>query len=165
LVDRGAAMPPVVVMAVHPGAADQASLAMLLGELHTAVKSGTAALPAPGDGLNYSDWLSWLQEHADRQAAGPGLAALEAPAMRDAALPAPDSAAAALRISARLALPAALSDALCGQAAMQLAVTPLDMLAAALSCALDAEPGHVLLEALDTPRHLPDDAPDTHHIV
>src|SRR3546814_17002716 len=33
LVDRGAAMPPVVVLAVHPGAADQARLALLLSEL------------------------------------------------------------------------------------------------------------------------------------
>src|SRR3546814_10107973 len=48
---------------------------------------------------------------------------------------------------------------------MQLAITPLDMLAAALSCALDAGEGLVLLEALDTPRHLPDDAPDAHRIM
>ncbi|AEC21905.1 amino acid adenylation [Pusillimonas sp. T7-7] len=165
LVDRGAAMPPVVVLAVHPGAADQASLALLLSELNRAIKSGTAALPLPNDGLNYGDWLSWLQEHADRQAAGPGLAALEAPALRDAALPRLDGRTASLPVAARLSLPSALSDTLCRQTVMQLAITPLDMLAAALSCALDAGEGLVLLEALDTPRHLPDDAPDAHRIM
>src|SRR3546814_4030839 len=39
LVDRGASMPPVVVVALHPCVADQAGLALLLTELNAALQS------------------------------------------------------------------------------------------------------------------------------
>ncbi|MGB6106064.1 MAG: amino acid adenylation domain-containing protein, partial [Pusillimonas sp.] len=166
LVDRGAAMPPVVVAALHPCTADRASLALLLTELHAVLKSGATALAGADDGLNYGDWLGWLQEHADQQAAGPGLAALESPALRAAAAPALNRVQAPhWRITARHSLSAPLSTALCGQVSAQLTVTPLDMLAAALAEALDMPDGGLLLEALDTPRHLPPGAPDAARIV
>lgn len=165
LIDRGTAMPPVVIIAVHPCIADQPSLTLLLGELGRAVQSGAGALTVPDDGLNYGDWLSWLQEHADEQASGPGLAALEAPALRNAALPGLNGRAASLHINTTLNLPPALSDALCGPTALQLAITPLDMLASALSSALGMDEGKVLMEAVDYPRRLPDGAPEADRII
>ncbi|MCC2597576.1 amino acid adenylation domain-containing protein [Pusillimonas sp. MFBS29] len=166
LVDRGEAMPPVVILAVHPGAADQASLMLLLGELNTALRIDAAPLPPmPEAGLNYGDWLSWLQEYADDQAAGTGLAALESPALRDAAPPELLAHETPLRIRAQHQLPATLCDTLFGQVTMQLAITPLDMLAAALNDALRADQGPLLLEAMETARRLPDGAPDAHRIV
>src|SRR3546814_20881725 len=49
LVDRGASMPPVVVVALHPCVADQAGLALLLTELNPALQSGPAAVALSDD--------------------------------------------------------------------------------------------------------------------
>src|SRR3546814_6847838 len=150
-------MPPVVVLALHPCVADQAGLALLLTELNAALQSGTAAVALSDDAPNYGDWLSWLQEHADQQAAGPGLASLESPAMRAAALYAlNDTPAGALQVAAQYHLPSSLSDMLCGQVTEQLAIAPLDLLAAALTSALSAQgDGNILMEAIDALRHPP----------
>lgn len=167
LIDRGASMPPVVVVALHPCVGDRSSLTLLLTELNMAIKAGIGALPAVDGQLNYGDWLSWLQGHADQQAAGPGLAALESCAMREAV--APELAASSdsnLRINATLDLSKSLSDIIFGQACVQLAVSPLDMLAAALSSVLPTHGGdNMLLETVDTLRRLPPNAPDTSGII
>src|SRR3546814_17322336 len=77
-----------------------------------------------------------------QQAAGPGLASLEQPAMRAAALYAlNDTPAGALQVAAQYHLPSSLSDMLCGQVTEQLAIAPLHLLAAERTSALSPQ-GH-----------------------
>ncbi len=168
LVDRGPVTPPVVVVALHPGIADYTGAMLLLNELQTALASGAAALPALDDTPTYADWLDWLETHADAQAAGPGLAALETAQMRAASLPAQrEPATRALPVVAERCLDPALGARLYHQAAARLAVAPLDILASALASA--AGPGGLggalLLEGVDAERRLPPGAPDTARIV
>ncbi|WP_442593813.1 amino acid adenylation domain-containing protein [Parapusillimonas sp. JC17] len=168
LVDRGPAMPPVIVVALHPGVADYAGAALLLTELHTTLTNGAAALPALDDAPTYADWLSWLETHADLQAAGPGLAALETAGMRGASLPVQRGATAGtLPIVAEQWLDPTLGARLYHHVPARLAVAPLDVLASALVSAVQSSDarGALLIEAIDTERRLPLDAPDTARLI
>src|SRR3546814_18347407 len=87
--------------------------------------------------------------------------------MRAAALYAlNDTPAGALQVAAQYHLPSSLSDMLCGQVTEQLAIAPLDLLAAALNSALSAQgDGNILMEAIDALRHPPPDAPDANRTI
>src|SRR3546814_11427952 len=87
--------------------------------------------------------------------------------MRAAALYAlNDTPAGALQVAAQYHLPSSLSDMLCGKVTEQLAIAPLDLLAAALTSALSAQgDGNILMEAIHALRHPPPDAPDATSII
>ncbi|OWT62095.1 non-ribosomal peptide synthetase [Candidimonas nitroreducens] len=166
LVDRGPADGPVAVIALHRAAADEHSAALILAELDTALKSGSAALAAPD--TSYGLWLQWLQAYADRQAADGALAVLESPAMRTAATPELSSATDCARAAARCWLDADTAAALAGDAPRRLRATLPDLLAAALAAALPQAPGgpaRVLIEALNGRGTLPPDAPASDGLV
>ncbi len=160
LIDRGTAAGPVAVLALHRAVADDRTLVLLTTELETAIKSG--ALPALDGAASYADWLDWLEHYADTQAAGGGLAALEAAAMRMAAPPALAAAPAdRTTVVAERWLDAAVSTALVDSVPAHLTVAPLDILATAVAAALPPSDGEaVLIEAVDGRRSLPAGAPE-----
>jgi len=162
LIERGASAPQIAVLALHRAAADACTLALIAAELEAMLNGGYASLPPPENSAAYGDWLEWLENYANQQAAGEAFAFLESPAMRAAAAPASPPAQEP-RIVAECRLPREAADALLHHAAQQLFVTPLDILASAFSAALPPtqETGTVLIEVLDGQRLLPSGAPRT----
>lgn len=165
LVDRGPANGPVAVIALHRAAADEHSAALILAELDTALKSGSAALAAPD--TSYGLWLQWLQAYADHQAADGALAVLESAAMRTAARPQLGEAGDCTRAAARCWLDAGTAAALADSAPRRLRVTVPDLLASALAAALPqpSDGVSVLIEALNGRGVLPPDAPANDGLV
>jgi len=159
LIERGPDTPQVAVLALHRAAADMHTLALIATELEAALHGGYTAMRPQESSAAYGDWLDWLEDYADRQAAGEEIAFLESAALR--APPPPFMPATAPHIAAECRLGRDTTHALLHTASQLLAVTPLDVLAAAFSAALPPmqETDEVLIEALDGQREPPPGAP------
>lgn len=164
LVDRRRGGGDVVVLALHRAIADERTASILLGDLDDALMAvAMPAAPVEHTG-GLGAWLDWLRAHADAQAAGPGLVALEAAAQdAGAGLPAAGQASDRDAVAAHCLLDSAATEALLDLAAKQLMTSPLDLLCTALAEAAAAacQGNTLLIEAVDTERRPPRGAPDT----
>src|SRR5690606_30788940 len=107
-----------------------------------------------------SGWLNWLRDHADAQAAGQGLRALEAAAHATAQPLWSGKVGDRDQIVAHRQIDPTVTAALITLAPARL-TTPLDLLCAALAEALKVNPSGqtLLIEAVDTQRDMPLSAP------
>src|SRR3546814_4377008 len=80
LIDRQSNAGGVVVLALHRAVADERTAALVLGDLEEALTLGSMPTAAGEQAGGLGAWLDCLRMQADAQAAGPGLAALEAAA-------------------------------------------------------------------------------------
>ncbi|NYT45497.1 amino acid adenylation domain-containing protein [Alcaligenaceae bacterium] len=161
LIDRGPAGGAIIVLALHRAIGDETSAGLILSELDRALSTGAAVTTPLEQASNLGRWLNWLRDYADTQASGEGLRALEATAHATAqplwSSPDEDTD----QIVARLTISPAVTAALLTLAPTRLRTTPIDLLCTALAQALEVHPrgSALLIEAIDTQRNMPLDAP------
>lgn len=155
LIDRQSNAGGVVVLALHRAVADERTAALVLGDLEEALTLGSMPTAAGEQAGGLGAWLDCLRMQADAQAAGPGLAALEAAAQSASAeLLAVGEPEDRDTVVADCLLDYAATEALIDLAANRLMTSPLDLLCTSLAeaAATSCQERNLLIEAIDTER-------------